>query len=44
VIQLIFPEDCAVSLCGWSKLQIAHCSIKINSNILMVGLIYKSLT
>jgi hypothetical protein len=38
-----FLENCTISLCSWPKLQIAHFGIKINLEIHVVGLIYKSL-
>jgi hypothetical protein len=36
-------EKYIISPCGWPNLQIAPSGIKVNSNVLMVCLIYKSL-
>jgi hypothetical protein len=35
-------KNCAIGLYSWSKWQIAFCDIKMNSEIYVVGLIYKS--
>lgn len=37
-------DNCIIDPCGWPKLQITSFGIKINSEIHVVGLIYKSLT
>jgi hypothetical protein len=37
-------KNCTIGPCGWPKLQIAPFDIQINLEILVVCLIYKSLT
>jgi hypothetical protein len=42
-IRLRKKENCTIDSCDWLKLQIVSFNIKINSEIIVIGLIYKSL-
>jgi len=40
---LINMDNCIIGPCDWPKLQITLCGINMNSEIHVVGLIYKSI-